>query len=74
MRSKDLLYRRCYTKNITFSKTMASQFLGSRSKLEQLVAEGSIRMEKPNPSQNGKWRVNAGDVLYQILKYDDEDI
>lgn len=53
---------------------MASQFLGSRSKLEQLVAEGSIRMEKPNPSPNGKWRVNAGDVLYQILKYDDEDI
>lgn len=68
MTSKTLLLTRCYKKEITFSKTQASQFLGSRSKLERLVAEGDIRMEKPSSSQNGKWQVNAGDVLFQILK------
>ena len=69
MRSQTLLITRCYKKEITFSKTKASQLLGSRSKLERLVADGTIRMEKRSDSQNGKWQVNAGDVLHQILKY-----
>lgn len=68
MRPQTLLITRCYKKEITFSKTKASQLLGSRGKLERLVAEGTIRMEKPTNTQNGKWQVNAGDVLFQILK------
>lgn len=68
MKPHETLIIRCYKKGLCFSKNKASALLGSRQKLERLVAEGSIRMEKPANVQNGKWRVNAGDVLYQILK------
>lgn len=53
-----------YKKGITFSKSTAMKFIGSRTKLERLVAEGKIRMDKVSEAQNGKWRCNAGDVLF----------
>lgn len=68
MRPQTLLITRCYKKGVTFSKTKAAALLGSRRKLEDLVAKGDIRMEKPTLTQNGKWQVSAGDVLFQILK------
>lgn len=54
----------CYRKGITFSKNTASKLVGSRTRLERLVAEGKIRMEMKSEAQNGKWNCNAGDVLY----------
>lgn len=54
----------CYRKGITFSKTTASKFVGGRNRLEQLVAEGKIRMERKSMAQNAKWQCNAGDVLF----------
>ena len=54
----------CYKKGITFSKNTAMKLVGSRTRLEQLVAEGKIRMERNSEAQNGKWNCNAGDVLY----------
>ena len=39
------------------------KLIGSRDKLERLVAEGKIRMERKGDAQNSKWQLNAGDVL-----------
>ena len=60
----DQICSTCYRKGITFSKNTAMKLIGSRSKLERLVAEGKIRMESKGDAQNSKWQLNAGDVLY----------
>lgn len=54
----------CYKKGITFSKNTAMKLVGSRTRLERLVAEGKIRMDRKGEAQNSKWKLNAGDVLY----------
>lgn len=64
MTAIDKICTRCYRKGITFSKSTAMKLIGSRNKLEQLVAEGKIRMDCKGEAQNSKWQLNAGDVLY----------
>ena len=54
----------CYKKGITFSKNTAMKLVGSRTRLERLVAEGKIRMERKTNAQNSRWQLNAGDVLF----------
>lgn len=48
---------------ITFSKAVAAKIVGGEYRLEKLVREGEIRMEKPTSKQNGKWFCNGGDVI-----------
>lgn len=50
-------------RELNFSKSMATTIIGSRAKLEELVARGYVRMEKPTGHQHGKWLCNASDVL-----------
>lgn len=64
MNALDKICSTCYRKGITFSKNTAMKLIGSRNKLERLVAEGKIRMESKGDAQNSKWQLNAGDVLY----------
>lgn len=48
----------------TFGKRMSEQLVGGRARLERLIVEGKIRVDKVNASaQNGKWQCNASDVL-----------
>ena len=61
--SIEQLCSKMYRKNLYFSKNMAAAIVG-RTRLERLVAEGRIRMEKKNNVQNGKWMCNAGDVIF----------
>lgn len=51
---------------ITFSKAVAAKLVGGEYRLEKLVSEGKIRMEKPTAKQNGKWFCNGGDVISHI--------
>ena len=51
---------------ITFSKAVAAKIVGGEYRLEKLVREGEIRMEKPTAKQNGKWFCNGGDVIQNI--------
>ena len=51
---------------ITFSKAVAAKIVGGEYRLEKLVREGEIRMEKPTVKQNGKWFCNGGDVIQNI--------
>lgn len=51
---------------ITFSKATAAKLVGGEYRLEKLVAEGRIRMEKPTAKQNGKWFCDGGDVISNI--------
>ena len=51
---------------ITFSKATAAKLVGGEYRLEKLVSEGKIRMEKPTAKQNGKWFCNGGDVISHI--------
>lgn len=53
-----------YRKGMTFSKIEAAKIVGGRTRLERLVAEEKIRMEKKSERQNGRWRCCAGDVIY----------
>lgn len=56
--------RKVFSQNhVTFSKTLSARIVGGRYKLEKLVREGKIRIEKPSATQNGKWECNAADVL-----------
>lgn len=48
---------------VTFSKAAAAKMVGGEYRLEKLVREGKIRMEKPTTKQNGKWFCDGGDVL-----------
>jgi hypothetical protein len=51
---------------ITFSKATAAKLVGGEYRLEKLVSEGKIRMEKPTAKQNGKWFCDGGDVITHI--------
>lgn len=51
---------------ITFSKAVAAKLVGGEYRLEKLVSEGRIRMEKPTAKQNGKWFCDGGDVIQNI--------
>lgn len=53
-------------RGITFSKATAAKLVGGEYRLEKLVSEGKIRMEKPTAKQNGKWFCNGGDVISHI--------
>lgn len=53
-------------RGITFSKAIAAKLVGGEYRLEKLVSEGKIRMEKPTAKQNGKWYCNGGDVIQNI--------
>lgn len=53
-------------RGITFSKAIAAKLVGGEYRLEKLVSEGKIRMEKPTAKQNGKWFCNGGDVIRYI--------
>lgn len=48
---------------VTFSKAMAAKIVGGKYRLEKLVSEGKIRMDKPASKQNGKWYCDGGDVI-----------
>jgi len=47
----------------TFGKRQAEMIVGGRAKLRRLMESGAVQFTKDNPSQNGKWRCNAADVL-----------
>lgn len=47
----------------TFSKDKAAAIVGGEKRLSRLIAEGKIKADKPNNSQNGKWFCNAAQVL-----------
>lgn len=50
--------------NKTFGLRFSEKIVGGRSRLERLIIDGKIRAEKGNDeAQNGKWLVNAADVL-----------
>lgn len=51
---------------ITFSKAMAAKIVGGEYRLEKLVSEGKIRVEKPTAKQNGKWFCDGGDVIIHL--------
>lgn len=51
---------------VTFSKAMAAKIVGGKYRLEKLVNEGKIRMDKPTAKQNGKWFCDGGDVIGYI--------
>lgn len=53
-------------RGITFSKAVAAKLVGGEYRLEKLVSEGKIRMEKPTAKQNGKWFCNGGDVINHL--------
>jgi len=53
-----------YRNEMYFGKNVAAKIVGGRTRLEKLVAEGKIRAQKQNKVQNGKWRCNAGDVIF----------
>lgn len=47
-----------------FGLRFSERIVGGRAKLERLIIEGKIRAKKGNEgAQNGKWLVNAADVL-----------
>ena len=64
MKSIDKIVTTCYRRGITFSKNTSMELIGSRDKLEQLVAEGKIRVIRKSNAQNSRWSCNAGDVLF----------
>lgn len=53
-------------RGIKFSKAMAAKIVGGESRLETLVQQGKVRMDKPTDKQNGKWFCHGGDVIRQI--------
>lgn len=58
----DVIYR--VMNNETFGIRKAAKMVGGRMRLEQLIIEGRVRAEKGNrTAQNGKWLINAADVL-----------
>lgn len=53
----------------TFGKRVAEEIVGGRAKLRRLMEAGKVRFSKDSPSQNGKWQVNAADVLRHCRKF-----
>jgi hypothetical protein len=48
----------------TFGLRTSERIVGGHGRLMQLIIDGKIRAEKVNSNaQNGKWQINAGDVL-----------
>lgn len=48
----------------TFGLRFSEKIVGGRARLEHLITTGKIRAEKGSgTAQNGKWLVNAADVL-----------
>lgn len=48
----------------TFGYRFSAEIVGGRTRLEKLIIAGKIRGDKGNKkAQNGKWKVNAADVL-----------
>lgn len=64
--SLDLLRMVLDKYQITFSKAIASKLVGGEYRLERLVMDGKIDMDKPTAKQNGKWHCKASDVLRYI--------
>lgn len=62
----DLIRHAFERRGITFSKAVAAKIVGGEYRLEKLVEQGEIRMEKPTARQNGKWFCNGGDVIRNI--------
>lgn len=52
----------------TFGKRVAEEIVGGRQKLRRLMEAGKVAFTKDSPSQNGKWQVNAADVLRHCRK------
>lgn len=48
----------------TFSQNQAARIVGGKMRLEHLIRAGRVRAIKGNDTaQNGRWRINAADVL-----------
>lgn len=48
----------------TFSQNQAARIVGGKMRLEHLIRAGKVRAVKGNDTaQNGRWRINAADVL-----------
>ena len=62
--SEKLLIIMRVMKSKTFGLRFSEKIVGGRARLERLITAGKIRAEKGNgEAQNGKWLVNAADVL-----------
>lgn len=57
--------------NKYFGFTFSAKIVGGRGRLDRLLIAGKIRGEKGNKMvQNGKWKLNASDVLrYARMTY-----
>lgn len=51
----------------TFGQREAASIVGGRSRLNALICNGSIRAQKRNQKQNGKWHCDAYDVLQNAI-------
>lgn len=51
---------------IRFSKHEAAKIVGGEYRLERLVMNGEIRMDKPTAKQNGKWFCHGSDVIRNV--------
>ena len=47
-------------------RSTAAKLVGGEYRLEKLVREGKIRMDKPTAKQNGKWFCDGGDVISHL--------
>lgn len=48
----------------TFSQNQAARIVGGKMRLEHLIRAGKVRAVKGNDTaQNGRWLINAADVL-----------
>ena len=47
----------------TFSKELAMHIVGGEGKLNALISRERVEAVKPTQTQNGKWFVNASQVL-----------
>lgn len=47
----------------TFSKDFSAFVVGGKQRLEQLIVDGKIDVEKSCKAQNSKWKCNAAQVL-----------
>ena len=57
----DVIYR--VMNSETFGLRTSERIVGGNKRLVRLIEEGKIRAEKTSRAQNGKWFINASDVL-----------
>lgn len=62
----DLIALKFARKKIMFSKTTAAKIVGGEYRLERLVEQGEIDVDKPTAKQNGKWFCDGSDVIRHI--------